>query len=102
MNHGKVGVFAKRNKELKYMDIYYPPISSTRGYEYYFSRCKLSNFLLDLNKASGDSLLSAFLKKPREMRTIGGTEKPSDSKLSLSGCFDLIAFFDKTTAVRSR
>lgn len=102
MNHGKVGVFAKRNKEMKYMDIYYPQVSSTRGYEYYFSRCKFRNFLLDLNKASDDSLLSTFLKKPREMRLIGGTEKPSESKLSLSGCFDLIAFFDKTTAAGSR
>ncbi|PRY49452.1 erythromycin esterase-like protein [Arcticibacter pallidicorallinus] len=102
MNHGKVGVMAKRNKELKYMDIYYPPVSSTRSYEYYFSKCFSSNFLLDLSEASGDSVLETFLNEPKEMRLIGGTEKPSDRKLSMSKCFDLIAFFDKTTAAGSR
>lgn len=102
MNHGEVGVFAKRDKEIKYMNLYYPPIVSPRGYEYIFSQCKFDNFLLDLKKASEDSLLSAFLKKPLHMRFIGGTEKPSDSELSLLDCFDLLAFFDRTSAQGSR
>lgn len=32
------------------------------------------------------------------MRAIGGTDKHFNSKLSISNYFDLVAFFNKTTA----
>jgi len=62
MNHGEVGIFVERNKKYKYENVHYPPVSSDRGYEYHFARCKFSSFLLDVNKASNDSLLATYLE----------------------------------------
>lgn len=97
-NHGEVKVFVKNNKAFDRQEVYYPEVSSERGYEFYFSKLKFDNFFIDVKEASKDVTISAFLKKPREMRSIGGTEKPSESKLSIADCFDLVAFFNKTTA----
>lgn len=97
-NHGEVKVFVKNNNGYKRQDVYYPEISSAKGYEFYFSKLRFDNFFIDVREASKDGILNSFFKKSREMRSIGGTEKPSESKLTIADCFDLVAFFNRTTA----
>jgi len=97
-NHGEVGVYVKKNKEFKYQNVYYPEVSTSKWYEFFFSKCKFSNFFIDVQESSKNPNLQQFLTKSREMRAIGGTDKPSVSKLSISECFDLVAFFNKATA----
>lgn len=97
-NHGETGVYVKKDREWIYQDVYYPQVLKNNGYEFFFSQCKFSNFFIDIKEASKDALLAQFLYKPREMRSIGGTDKPVNSKLSISSCFDLLTFFNKTTA----
>ena len=97
-NHGEVGVYVQENKEFKYQNVYYPEVSTSKGYEFFFSKCKFSNFFIDVQESSKNPNLQQFLTKSREMRAIGGTDKPSVSKLSISECFDLVAFFNKATA----
>ena len=97
-NHGETGVFVKKKKQWIYQDVYYPEVLKNNGYEFYFSKCKFNNFFIDVNEASKNEILNRFLHEEREMRLIGGTDKPVNSKLSISSCFDLVAFFNKTTA----
>ncbi|MGF1925686.1 MAG: erythromycin esterase family protein [Bacteroidia bacterium] len=99
-NHGEVGVFVQRDKEWLYQNVYYPEVINKDGYEFFFSKCKFNNFFIDIKEASREDVLNQFLYKKREMRSIGGTEKPANSKLSISSCFDLVAFFNKTTATK--
>jgi erythromycin esterase len=99
-NHGDTGVFVKENKEWKYQDVYYPKILTKNGYEYFFNKCKFNNFFIDVEEASKDENLYQFFKQKHDMHSIGGIDKPSTSNLSILDCFDLIAFFNKTTAVK--
>lgn len=99
-NHGETGVYVQKDKEWIYQDVYYPEVLKTNGYEFFFSKCKFSNFFIDVKEASKEDVLYQFLNKEREMRSIGGTDKPANSKLSIFSCFDLVAFFNKTTATK--
>jgi erythromycin esterase len=98
-NHGETGVYVQQGKEWIYQDLYYPEVQN-KSYEYYFSKCKSSNFFIDMIEASKEEVLGNFLHKEREMRSIGGTDKPANSKLSMASCFDLVAFFNRTTAIK--
>ncbi|WP_165305034.1 erythromycin esterase family protein [Pedobacter sp. SYP-B3415] len=100
-NHGKayVNVWIAKNKPLLgFQAHYYPEVKSPKGYEYYFSKSRYSNFILDLREDDHDADLAAFLKSPREMRLIGAWSVPSAKKLSLSDNFDILVYFNETTS----
>lgn len=59
-NQGNVNVFVIKDQVQKLESVYYPPVSSSKGYEYYFSKCKFNNFFIDVNKASKEPILNNF------------------------------------------
>jgi|GEM_PF-1075160 len=99
-NHGEVTVHVKHEGEYKPRPVYFRPAKSAKEYEFYFGQARYENFLLDLNQAVKNPELKLWLEGPRMMKLIGGTPTPSESKLSISRCFDLLCFFRKSTAIR--
>lgn len=97
-NHGEVRVHAKHKGEYKSRPVYFGPAKSAKEYEFCFGQARYENFLLDLNEAVKNPELKSWLEGPRMMKLIGGTPTPSESKLSISRCFDLLCFFRKSTA----
>ena len=78
---------------------YYPAVKSDKWYEYFFTRCKYKNFILDIEVALKDPILKDFLEKLLNMRNIGAWSIPEGEKRSISKNFDLIVYFDKTTSI---
>ena len=100
-NHGNVYVrpYIARNKPLAdFQRIYYPEVSSTKGYEYYFGQCKFENFILDVGEALKNPVLKSFLVRPLDFRLIGARSIPVNTKLSIARNFDMIVYFDKTSS----
>lgn len=98
-NHGDVSVFVKNNGKHVMKSVYYPKVTSEKAFEYYFQQCKFDNFFLDINKAQENPLLKSFLDNKYEMRMIGGTATPANTKLSILKNFDLIVYVNQTKPV---
>ncbi|RZK47581.1 MAG: erythromycin esterase family protein, partial [Pedobacter sp.] len=102
INQGKVSVRIAPGKNRPLSDwqgLYYPPVSDSKGYEYYFSKCRYKNFILEFNEASVQPLLRDFLRRPKEMRMIGGLSTPVNKKLSMSDNFDMLVYFDTSSSL---
>lgn len=77
-----------------------PPDDS---YEFRFAAARLPRFVLDLRGRGGSGSDSEWLAGPRSFRSVGSGFAPANPEwffvdLSLPAAFDLVAYFDETTA----
>lgn len=81
-------------------NVEYPPKGS---YEYYFHAAGMDRFVLDLRDVAMRTPATSWLQGPRPMRFIGAGFVPSRPEytmkdVSLPSLFDLVVYFDSTTA----
>ena len=75
-----------------------PPEGS---YEAYFRASHIPSFILDLRKATKDDPGSGWLTRPRSFRSIGALAMEEQfGPANLCELFDVITYFDQTTASR--
>jgi erythromycin esterase len=69
--------------------------------DYYFHKSGLPRFILDLREASADSAGSAWLTKPRYLRSIGALARDFQfSRVLVHQAFDALIYFDTTQPSR--
>lgn len=97
-NYGNANVFVKEGKGFSFKSVYYPELMKPKSFEFYFKQCKLKNFVLDVNEAIKIPALHSFFSKKHDMRLIGGQEQPAVYPLVIAKNFDLILYFNETSA----
>ncbi|MBD1395471.1 erythromycin esterase family protein [Mucilaginibacter glaciei] len=93
-NTGNVNLFVNR----KLQKVNYPDVMSIKAYEFYFKQCRYKNFIIDIATAQSNLVLKQFFNKKLDMRMIGGTDDVTNWKLAIAENFDLLIYFNSTTA----
>src|SRR5690606_9788952 len=100
LNSGTVALQRVTRSGIEPYKHYYPKVKSTTAFEYYFSLTELPYFILEFKPAAENPLLKAFLESKKNMRMLGGTVRPSTTRLSLMKSFDMLIYFEDTKALQ--
>jgi len=95
---GEVSQFIKKGGKYQPDNVLYKQPEDAKVYEYYFGKLKFPNFMLNVNEATENAILKAFLSKAYKMRIIGGTDEGEFTRLAIADQFDVVIFIRETTA----
>lgn len=100
-NEGQLRAYNPKAGQYEVYDI--SPCQIKDSYDCLFSKCMYDNFIIDLQKASTNKILSCLFKTKKYSRSIGAVYYPENEKNrnyryhKLNNSYDALIFFNKTT-----
>lgn len=100
-NEGQLRAYNPKVRQYEIYDI--SPCQIKDSYDCLFSKCMYDNFIIDLNKASINKIVSHLFKTKKYSRSIGAVYYPENEKNrnyryhKLNNSYDALIFFNKTT-----